>query len=296
KHTRQMMFDLQVGINGYHVEFSPNLDDDSLVFSQEYCTINSSFNFWKLYPKKGESGFVSGEQADSEGVKSYTQEYLEKCRVYHFDDTSSQARFKKTKKLVSDYYLEEDAANIAPFLYRLKTSKTESDRRSYQQIVSAIKTVAPFFHDFYLEPTGEEGDKNILFRWTHTQRDAPFSANVLSDGTARFIFLATLFLQPKDRRPDTIILDEPELGLHPAALDVLAEIIHATAKETQVICSTQSVAFANLFAPEDFIVVDAKEGVSHFRRLETEPLKHWLEDYGMGDLWTKNLFGGRPAW
>ncbi len=296
KHTERMMFDLSVGINAYHVEFSPNLDDDTLVFSEEYCTIDSSYKKWNLYPKKGESGFVSGETPDSEQVKKYTREYLEKCRVYHFHDTSNQAKFKKTNKLANDYFFEKDAANIAPFLYDLKTSKWEDEKKSYRQIVAAVRTVAPFFHDFYLEPSGEVGDENIILRWTHTQHDTPFSANVLSDGTARFICLATLFLQPKLRRPDTIILDEPELGLHPAALNVLSDIIHATAKDTQVICSTQSVAFANFFAPEDFIVVDAKDGVSSFRRLEKEPLEHWLEEYGMGDIWAKNLIGGRPAW
>ncbi|MBL1278551.1 MAG: AAA family ATPase [Ectothiorhodospiraceae bacterium] len=296
RQTHQITIDLKVGVNGYHAEFSPNLDDDSLVFSKEYCTITSSSKKWNLYPKKGESGFVSGEQADSELVKKYTREFLEKCRVYHFHDTSNQALFKKTNKLDNHYFLEKDAANIAPFLYSLKISKMEIYRQSYQQIVSAIQTVAPFFHDFYLEPTGEEGDKNILLRWVHAQHDAPFSANLLSDGTARFICLATLFLQPASHRPATIILDEPELGLHPAALAVLADIMQATARETQVICSTQSVEFANFFAPEDFIVVDAKEGVSTFQRLEKEPLKHWLEDYGMGDIWVKNLIGGRPAW
>lgn len=296
RHTNQMVFDLRVNVNGYHVEFSPNLDDDSLVFNKEYCTITSSSALWNLYPKKGESGFVSGESADSDRIKNYTQGYLEKCRVYHFHDTSSQARFKKTNKLVNDYYLEKDAANIAPFLYYLKTSKWEKERQSYRQIVSAIQSVAPFFHDFYLEPSGVAGDKSIILRWTHTKHDAPFSANVLSDGTARFICLATLFLQPTSRRPDTIILDEPELGLHPAALSVLADIIHATAKETQVICSTQSVTFANHFAPGDFIVVDAKNGVSSFRRLDKKPLEYWLEEYGMGDIWAKNLIGGRPIW
>ena len=296
RHTNQMTFDLSVGMNGYHVEFTPNLDDDSLVFTREYCTITASTNEWNLYPKKGESGFVSGESADSEPVKKYTREFLKKCRVYHFHDTSSHAKFKKTTDLLNYYYLEKDAANIAPFLYHLKSSKIEKYRHSYQQIVAAIQSVAPFFHDFYLEPTGEEENEQIILRWTHAQHDAPFSANVLSDGTARFICLATLFLQPESHRPDTIILDEPELGLHPAALDVLADIIHATAKETQVICSTQSVAFANLFAPEDFIVVDAEDGVSSFRRLEKEPLKYWLEEYGMGDIWAKNLIGGRPAW
>lgn len=296
KHTDRIMLDLKVGVNGYHVEFSPNLDDDTLVFSTEYCTIDSSSNSWNLYPKKGESGFVSGEKAESEPVKKYTREYLQKCRVYHFHDTSNQAKFKKTSSLVNDHYLEKDAANIAPFLYDLKTSKWEDERKSYRQIVAAIQTVAPFFHDFYLEPSGEAEDQNIILRWTHTRHDAPFSANVLSDGTARFICLATLFLQPAIRRPDTIILDEPELGLHPAALNVLADIIHATAKETQVICSTQSVAFANFFTPEDFIVVDAIDGVSSFRRLEKEPLEQWLEEYGMGDIWARNLIGGRPAW
>lgn len=296
RNTNNMVFDLKVGINGYHVEFLPNLDDDSLVFNKEYCTIDSSQKQWNLYPKKGESGFVSGESADSNRVKKYTQEYLEKCRVYHFHDTSNQAQFKKTNKLVNDHYLEKNAANIAPFLYYLKNSKWPKENQSYKQIVSAIQSVAPFFHDFYLEPSGEIGDQNIIFRWTHTKHDAPFSANILSDGTARFICLATLFLQPTSRRPDTIIIDEPELGLHPAALSVLSDIIHTTSKETQIICSTQSVAFANLFAPEDFIVVDTKNGASSFRRLEKESLEQWLEEYGIGDIWAKNLIGGRPAW
>ncbi len=295
KHTHQIKFDLDVGKNGYHVEFSPNIDDDSLVFCKEYCTITTSNLQWLLYPKMGESGFVSGKKADSERVKKYTREYLEKCLVYHFHDTSNHALFKKTNKLVSHHYLEKDAANIAPFLYDLKNCEWGGNE-SYQQIVSAIQSVAPFFHDFYLEPSGKADDENIILRWTHKKHDIPFSANVLSDGTARFICLATLFLQPVSRRQNTIILDEPELGLHPAALDVLADIIRSIAKETQVICSTQSVAFANLFEPEEFIVVDEEDGVSNFRRLEREPLEHWLKDYGMGDIWSKNLIGGRPAW
>ena len=295
KHTSHMMLDLEVGVRGYHVEFSPNLDDDSLVFDTEYCRYIGSSRPWNLLPRNGESGFLS-EKTASGNLERYAKEYLESCRVYHFHDTSSQARFKKTSKLVNDYYLERDAANIAPFLYHLKNSRTEAYRQSYQQIVSSIQAVAPFFHDFYLEPTGEDGDQSILLRWQHTKHDSPFSANLLSDGSARFICLATLFLQPQSCRPDTIILDEPELGLHPAALIVLADIIRATAKETQVICSTQSVAFANLFDPEDFIVTDEEHGVSQFRRLDKEPLEQWLEEYGIGDIWAKNLIGGRPAW
>ncbi len=294
RNTDKITLDLMVDINSYHVEFVANLDDDSLVFSKEYCMIDSSRSIYYLKPKKGESGFTS--LATSERVQRYTKEYLKKCRVYHFHDTSSQARFKKTNKITNQHYLEKDAANIAPFLYGLKNSKTESNRKAYQQIVSAIQVVAPFFHDFYLEPNGEEGDRNIRLRWTHTQYDTPFSANVLSDGTARFMCLATLFLQPPSRCPDTIILDEPELGLHPVALNILADIIKAVSKTTQVICSTQSVEFANFFQPKDFIVVDAQKGVSTFKRLDKEQLDGWLEEYGMGEIWRKNLIGGRPAW
>ncbi len=296
KHTAQMIFDLKLGINGYHAEFIPNLDDDSLVFNKEYCTTETSSGICDLESRKGESGFVRKKISERNYVEKYTQEFFEKCRVYHFHDTSSHARFKKTNKLVNYHYLEQDAANIAPFLYFLKTSRHEGCRNSYQQIVLAVQTVAPFFHDFYLEPTGVEGDENILLRWQHKHHDRPLSANMLSDGTARFICLAALFLQHHSFRPGPLILDEPELGLHPAALDVLAEIIRVTARETQVICSTQSVTFANLFAPEAFIVADAKDGVSSFRRLEKEPLEIWLDEYGMGDLWNKNIFGGRPAW
>jgi len=291
KHTDKIYLDLDLGNNGYHVEFSPNFDNDSLVFTKESCTTNMSYREWILDSNKGESGFAT----NTNYVPRYTKEYLEQCRVYHFHDTSNQAKFKKTNKLSNRHYLEKDAANIAPFLYRLKNTKIESERKAYQQIVSAIQIVAPFFHDFYLESTGDE-DKNIRLRWTHIKYDAPFSANILSDGTARFICMATLFLQPESHRPDTIIIDEPELGLHPAALVLLADIIKAVSKTTQVICSTQSVEFANLFQPKDFIVVDAKEGVSEFRRLEKEPLKIWLEEYGMGDIWRKNLIGGRPSW
>lgn len=292
RHSQQIIVELQVGNHAYHVKFSPNLTDDALVFEEEYCASPASTQKWYLSPKRGESGFASDTSANSDGV----QKYLEECRVYHFQDTSSQASFKKTQKLVDYAFLQKDAANLAPFLYHLKKNSNAEYRRAYQQIVKAIQSVAPFFHDFYLNPTGDNGDGNILLRWTHTHHEAPFSAHVFSDGTARFICMATLFLQPRDLRPDTIILDEPELGLHPAALEILADIIQTVSQETQVICSTQSVTFANFFEPEDFIVVDAEKGVSTFRRLEPAQFEPWLEEYGMGDVWSKNLIGGRPAW
>lgn len=291
KHTPKITIDIDIGHNGYHVDFIHGEANDALVFENEFCTFSGSNRTYKIKGKLGESGLRSGE-AESEYVRDYTRTYMQKCRVYHFHDTGSTAGFKQAQKLSSSFSLQPDASNLAPFLRYLKSHHA----KSYEEIVSAIQTVTPFFHDFHLEPQGEKGDESVLLRWIHREHDAPFSANQLSDGTARFICMATLFLQPDMSKPSTIVLDEPELGLHPAALDVLAEIIKSVSKKTQVICSTQSVAFANQFAPEDFIVVDQKKGESTFKRLERSALEHWLEDYGMGDIWTKNLIGGRPEW
>ena len=229
-------------------------------------------------------------------MRKYTRSFLEECRVYHFHDTSPTAGFKQASDIEATDYLYHNASNLSAFLYMLKTSNFEDFNNSYKDIVDAIKTVSPYFHDFYLEPRGEEGNKRILLKWLHRDIDEPFSANQLSDGTARFICMATLFLQPEMLRPKAIILDEPELGLHPAALEVLADIIKSVSKKNQIICSTQSVTFANQFNAEDFIVVDQDCGASTFKRVSEKELSVWLEDYSMGDIWTKNLIGGRPEW
>lgn len=292
KRTPKIIIDIEIGMNGYHAEFVHGETNDTLVFDKEYCTVDSSLRYWTIKGKLGESGLLPGSESDSGYVRDYTRAYMEKCRVYHFHDTGSTAGFKQAQGLYSNTFLNADASNLAPFLLNLK----QHYPASYQEIISAIKTVAPFFHDFYLEPRGEKGDESLLLRWIHRDYEEPFSANQLSDGTARFICMAALFLQPGRFRPKTIVLDEPELGLHPAALNVLAEMVKTASKKNQVICSTQSVAFANQFEPEDFIVVDQQKGVSTLKRPDKQALVHWLEDYGMGDIWSKNLIGGRPEW
>jgi len=292
KNTSRITVDLEVGQNGYHVSFLHNAHDDSLVFEEEYCTEGGSSEKWFIKGKPGESGLLSGSKAKKIYLRQHIREYMQECRVHHFHDTGPGAGFKQACDLSESDYLYKDAKNLAPFLYRLRTEYP----KNYRDIVATIQTVAPFFHDFYLEPRGSEGEKKILLKWSHREHENPFSAHQFSDGTARFICLAVLFLQPRELRPDTIILDEPELGLHPAALQVMAEIVKSTARTNQVICSTQSISFANLFEPEDFIVVDQEKGVSIFKRLAKERLEHWLEDYGMGDIWNKNLIGGRPEW
>ncbi len=295
KQTAKIVFDLTVNINGYHVEFKHGINDDTLVFDHEYCTIEDSSRKFTIKGIRGESGLLPDGEADSIYVRNFTRDYLQQCKVYHFHDTGPAAGFKQAQPVCDNTFLAMDARNIGPFLKRIQ----DESPQSYREIVKTVQVVAPFFRDFYLQPQGAEGSKKILLRWLHKHHDTPFSANQLSDGMARFICLTTLFLQPEHLRPETTIIDEPELGLHPVALEVLADMIKLTAAKAaknQVICSTQSIAFANHFEPEDCIVADQEKGVSVFRRLEREDLEDWLDEYGVGDLWDKNLVGGRPEW
>lgn len=151
--------------------------------------------------------------------------------------------------------------------------------------------VAPFFRDFNLKPNLLNPDK-IQLEWREVSADTYFNANSLSDGTLRFICLATLLLQPT--LPSTILIDEPELGLHPYAITILAGLLKSAATKTQVIVSTQSVPLVNQLSPEDIIVVDREDNQSVFKRLDQQNVEEWLEDYGLGELWEKNILGGRP--
>jgi len=211
--------------------------------------------------------------------------------VYHFHDTSSSAKVKQVHGINDNIHLKEDASNLAAFLYRLKLQH----ETHYKRIVKTIQLVAPFFGDFILRPTIANSEM-IQLEWFERDQDTPFTASALSDGTLRFICLATVLLQPDDLCPATILIDEPELGLHPYAITVLGSLIRSAAEKHQLIISTQSVELLNQFKAEDIIVVDKKVGASTFKRLNPEELTSWLEeDYSLGDLWTKNLLGGRPS-
>lgn len=210
-------------------------------------------------------------------------------RIYHFHDTGRKAKVKQIHRINDNDYLREDGANLAAFLFRVQKNHPSH----YKRIVRTIRMVAPYFGDFYLRATPDNQD-SIQLEWTEKDHDIPFKASELSDGTLRFILLATVLLQPEEFMPRAIIVDEPELGLHPYAINVLAELIKSASHEHQLIISTQSVELVNQFDAEDLIVVDKQGGASTFKRLETVSLSEWLEDYSLGDLWKKNLLGGRP--
>jgi len=183
--------------------------------------------------------------------------------------------------------LRPDASNLAAFLYRLK----ENENDAYRRIVAAIQQVTPFFADFRLGPDRLRPEQ-IQLEWTERDSDAYCNAHAFSDGTLRFICLATLLLQPV--LPSLILIDEPELGLHPYAIAQLAALFKSASTRTQVLVATQSVTLMNQFEPSDVVVVDRKDGQSTFRRIDDKEIDAWKDSYALGELWEKNVLGGRP--
>jgi len=221
-------------------------------------------------------------------ITKYMLKAIAGWKAYHFHDTSPTAPVKQRGEIQDDLYFRPDAGNLAPFLYRLKRESPNH----YAAVRDVVKLVAPFIHDFKLEPV--TGNPTIInFAWTSIDSDFPFRIDQLSDGTLRFICLATLLLQP--RLPATVLIDEPEIGLHPYAISILSGLLKKASARTQVIIATQSVTLINEFNLEDLIVVERKDGESFFERPNREELKAWLNDYSLGELWEKNVLGGRPA-
>lgn len=218
----------------------------------------------------------------------YVIKYLEGFRKYHFHDTGSQSPFTQLSSVENDvYYLYEKGNNLAAFLYHIQ----EDNKIIYSWILKTIQSIAPYFSDFYLQPNSEN---YVRLQWKDKYSDIIYGVNELSDGTVRFIALTALFMQPN--LPKTIVIDEPELGLHPAAISKLAGMIKSVAaKGSQVILATQSTDLISHFEPESIITVDQINGESVFTRLNSESLDEWLEDYTIDDLWKRNIIStGQP--
>ncbi len=209
---------------------------------------------------------------------------------YRFADTGESSPLKKTNDVHNNRSLSRLGGNLAAFLYRLKLNHKES----YDLIRKTVQQVAPFFQDFQLEPLELNRD-TIKLEWRHFGSDGYFDASDFSDGTLRFIALATLFLQPVELRPSVILVDEPELGLHPFAIGLLASLIRQASMDTQVIVATQSPLLVDHFDPEDVLVADRANGATEVRRLERGPLAEWLKEYSLGQLWEKGELEGRPV-
>jgi predicted ATPase len=267
---------------------------DTLVFAEE--TLDYKNDGWNgphrppmsLGAGHAETGIGEKANQGNQTAKVFRR-ILNGCRVYHFHDTSPSARIRQFCYVNDNRWLMPDAGNLAALLFAYR----QRSELVYKRIVATVRKILPEFNDFDLEPS-RLNPNDIILNWRKRGFDYLFGPHQISDGALRAMALCTLFLQPEAELPDVIILDEPELGLHPNALEIVAGLMRAASMRTQVIVATQSQTFLNFFEPSEIITVECREGRSQFHRLEADQLKEWLEDYTIGDLWQRNVIGGGP--
>jgi predicted ATPase len=300
KITDKFSAKLYFGKNGYEFNLVPTPDNrfifsnEATVFFGDLGTDRRNLGSGHLEATLKDHKDRAGRWGARRGVASYVFDAVSGWVVYHFHDTSLNAAVRRPRALNDNETFRQNGENLAPFLYRIQ----QTNPPRYNRIREVVRLAAPFFDDFKLRPMPTSPDL-IQLEWQQRGSDYPFRANQLSDGTLRFICMATALLQPE--RPATVLFDEPELGLHPYALTLLGSLFKQATVfaqgepfPTQVIISTQSAPLLNEFAPEDIIVVERTNGESTFRRLDSVALSEWLEEYTLGELWQKNILGGRP--
>lgn len=272
--------------NGYKFDLVPT-NDNRLIFEKEISWFKGIFFDTTPSATLGLGHNESKLKDAKDKYSPYVRSSVSNWRVYHFHDTGEKAKVKQKHPANDNLRLKIDAANLAAYLRMLN----DKHHVHYRRIVDTIRLVAPFFGDFIHRTNAEY----VELEWAQKGKpDTPFKALHLSDGTLRFICLTTLLLQPEELLPDTILIDEPELGLHPYAISVLADIFKQVAESKQLIVSTQSVELVNELDPQDIIVVNQENDASTFKRFTNDELAGWLEQYSLGDLWNSNILGGRP--
>lgn len=293
KETQSLYSFIKFGLNGYLFELLPTLSS-GFTFSSEKLYFSGVY-FGEKWEDLGSGHTESSLEGaalfenHNNDVTAFCYAAISSWRVYHFHDTSDTAGVKRLGSLQDNIYLRSDASNLAAFLFKLKADYPEV----YQQIIKVIRLALPYFADFVLNPqTLSSGEEQIRLLWQQNDSDYPLWPSQLSDGSLRFICLVTALMQPLP--PSTIIIDEPELGLHPYAITLLGGLLRSAATRMQVIISTQSVTLLNEFQLDDLIIVERKDGASTFRRMNSADYSQWLEEYSVGELWEKNILGGRP--
>lgn len=270
--------------------------NDKFIFGGEEITFEDLLNHrppQRINFGAGHKESCLSVEAKKDKTVSVVYSILKNCRVFHFNDTSASAKVRQAGYIDDSHYLRSDAGNLAAFLYSLKNK--EDYYPYYKRIIKYISATLPQFEDFVLESSSLNRNY-IKLNWKVKNSDELFGSHQLSDGSLRFIALTTLLLQPSQLSPKIVILDEPEIGLHPHAISLLAEMAKIASADKQIIITTQSPLLLNEFSYEDVIVAeyDKNENRSSLKRLPVNKLGDWLDRYSLGELWEKNVLGGLP--
>lgn len=295
KRTPRLSFDLEFagGTNGYELELAVN-PQDGLAPVEEWV------RFWdrerfpqplreRLDPSSGEAAI---REPFGKGAAWWVHREVGLLQRYHFHDTGSASPLRGSSDINDNELLRADGSNLASFLLLLKSNHPSE----FQLLQRHLTRVAPFISELVVEPLALSPGRTRL-RWRHSETQAIFDVSALSDGTLRFLALATVLLHPEGLRytpPQLVIIDEPELGLHPFALRILAALLRSASQRRQVLVATQSPQLLDEFTPDDVLVAELRDGASGFQRLDADRLAQWLTDFSLGELWEKNELGGRP--
>lgn len=277
--------------NMYEFRLAPQISGNGFYFEKDIA----GYNIWSQGTNEAwDRRDLGGEGEEESSIRDnqmqraeYLNNYFEQFNVFHFHDTSNSSSLKQPCFIKDNRFLRYDGSNLPAILYKISAQNP----KRFKLIEHTIQSIAPFFEGFQLGPD-EITPNQIILQWSEKKSTAYFDATHLSDGTLRFIALTTLLLQPEP--PKTIIIDEPELGLHPSAISKLGAMIRKASSTSQIIISTQSVPLLNEFEPSQIIVSDRSNNQSVFKRLEAEDLSAWIDDYSLGQLWNKNIIGGNP--
>jgi predicted ATPase len=282
----RIVFDNQYK-NEYEFKMIPD-QSGNLIFADEWSNFTrplSSVINRSMISNGGNSESLL--KNDSGYRNSYLRQQFKGFKLFHFHDTSFNSKIKQPCGTTDYASLNEDGGNLPAFLYMLQ----ETNPQHFKIIERIVQSIAPFFDRFYLQPD-EINPQEIYLRWQEKGADKLFTAHNLSDGTLRMICLTTLLMQPN--LPNAIIIDEPELGLHPYAIQKLASMLKSDSIKAQIIVSTQSINLVDQFSANDVIVVERSNNQSVFKRQSEEELAVWREEYSLGELWSKNVLGGTP--
>ena len=269
---------------------------DRFIFTEEAFRfsrkeLGTEADWQQLGSSHPEAGITEAAQsAESTGVNRKTAgvlvRLLKGCTVYQFHDTSDHSDLKKTCKAEDNRYLKSDVENLAAILLRLE----REDVRRFETICDHIRRVLPVFDRFQIE----EDYGSVLLRWKAKGMDKTIGAHLTSDGSLRLFALVTLLNLPLGMLNDVLLLDEPELGLHPAAIALVGDMIKMLAADRQVIVATQSPLLVDVFGLDEIRVLELRDGRTEIRRYDEDEYRDWLEEFTTGELWQKNLLGGRP--
>ncbi len=301
----EIAFETAEGINTYGFQLT-HARPDRLIFANETIEFQRGDDARNAEPVVLATGHAESTLLNPENRSRSECQAFARClssfRFFQFNDTSDISPLRSRTRASANSYLRADGGNLAAMLLKLR----DHHPHEYSMLLKTVRLVAPFLEDFVFFPEGGAADEGtsrvaeedpsadtwLLLRWRMKDPNYEFGVHQLSDGTLRFIALATLLLLPAPLQPLAIFIDEPELGLHPKALAVLAGLLRTASSGTQIICSTQSPTLLDHFSEEEVLVVERDDGNTVFRRLDAAMLETWKADYSLGDMWKMNLLGG----